>query len=270
MICISPIKLTNGAVVPCGRCGQCHANRRNEWTFRLQQEVKVSDTAWFVTFTYDDSCLPVNIDPVDGATVPTLDKSDLQKFLKKLRSRQGDNKIRYFMVGEYGPDTFRPHYHGIIFNMTDQVIKKINEIWGLGFVTVGQVNDARIHYLSGYFITKSLEFPEGMQRQFNMMSLKPAIGYSYYLRAGHFHKTGKSFRVKFDNGFNGNLPRYYKDKIFSRVEKENHNREIEKAVAEAEEKGITLLQREYFKKTFEQQFHRSNKILKQSTKFKKL
>lgn len=42
-------------------------------------------------------------------------KTDLQKFFKRLRinlKRKGINeKIRYFAVSEYGPCTFRPHFH---------------------------------------------------------------------------------------------------------------------------------------------------------------
>lgn len=46
-----------------------------------------------------------------------LSKEDLQKFFKRLRfslRKDFDAEIRYFACGEYGPDTFRPHYHIIL------------------------------------------------------------------------------------------------------------------------------------------------------------
>lgn len=47
-----------------------------------------------------------------------LSKIDLQLFLKRLRknlTKFTDEKIRYYAVGEYGPQTFRPHYHLLLF-----------------------------------------------------------------------------------------------------------------------------------------------------------
>ena len=44
--------------------------------------------------------------------IPYLDKKAIQKFMKRLRkslSEYNNEKIRYFLCGEYGPDRFRPH-----------------------------------------------------------------------------------------------------------------------------------------------------------------
>lgn len=56
-------------------------------------------------------------------------KYDIQRFLKKLRTNifrkvfKNDKylydqygKVRYFISSEYGPNTYRPHYHGIIWS----------------------------------------------------------------------------------------------------------------------------------------------------------
>ena len=50
-------------------------------------------------------------------------KRDIQNFMKRLRKlifndinlNEDGKKIRYYIASEYGPKTFRPHYHGIIF-----------------------------------------------------------------------------------------------------------------------------------------------------------
>ena len=76
----------------------------------------------FITLTYKDSALPENeyIDPETGAyeqsPVHTLRRRDVQLFLKRLRKNSGQ-EIRYYGCGEYGDETFRPHYHLILFGL---------------------------------------------------------------------------------------------------------------------------------------------------------
>lgn len=60
---------------------------------------------FFVTLTYADSVLP------DSGT---LNPDDVKKYIKRLRKNTGV-KLRYFLVGEYGEKTHRPHYHIIFF-----------------------------------------------------------------------------------------------------------------------------------------------------------
>lgn len=55
--------------------------------------------------------------------LPYLCVRDAQLFLKRFRknlSKFTDEKIRYYMVGEYGPRTFRPHWH-VLFYFDDAV-----------------------------------------------------------------------------------------------------------------------------------------------------
>ena len=50
--------------------------------------------------------------------IPYLDKKAIQKFMKRLRkslSEYNNEKIRYFLCGEYGPKHFRPHFHLLLF-----------------------------------------------------------------------------------------------------------------------------------------------------------
>lgn len=59
--------------------------------------------------------------------VPYLRKRDLQLFFKRLRkllSAYGDEKIRYFACGEYGPVHFRPHFHFLLFFDSDTFTEK--------------------------------------------------------------------------------------------------------------------------------------------------
>lgn len=47
--------------------------------------------------------------------IPYLRKRDLQLFIKNLRTFIPEYEIRYFASGEYGPDTFRPHFHILLY-----------------------------------------------------------------------------------------------------------------------------------------------------------
>lgn len=49
---------------------------------------------------------------------PYLRKRDVQLFLKRLRKyldKYEGQKIRYFVTGEYGPESFRPHFHILLY-----------------------------------------------------------------------------------------------------------------------------------------------------------
>nr|QJB19974.1 MAG: replication initiator protein [Microvirus sp.] len=238
MECISPISLPrpNGLgsidriTVPCGRCFNCMSLKRNQWAYRIQQQLKVSYTAYFVTLTYSDDHLLGN-----------LCKKDIQDFLKRVRkgltnSKKNDlvnNGIRvsektkvseiaskglnmtYYIIGEYGSKTFRPHYHGIFFNLpNDPQLMLINH-WKKGFVHVGQVNPASIKYATKYMITKS-DFPDGLVKPFMLVS--KGMGLSYVEKMKEWHISGERFYAPDLGGKKVALPRYYRDKMFNKSE----------------------------------------------------
>ena len=222
--CISPISLPNPKglgfprlVVPCGRCLPCLESKRAQWIFRIKQELKKSTSAFFVTMTYNDD-----------HNTGDLCKRDIQLFLKKLRKKCKDENIRYYLIGEYGPRTFRPHYHCILFNLDPSLLHELLDIWGLGFVSVGKVTPASIAYVCKYLITKKMELPEGLTPVFAMMSLKPAIGSNYLKTHKNYHKSLNQFYAVVEGGHRVDLPRYYKDRIFNKFEKEFNNKKNQK------------------------------------------
>lgn len=63
-------------------------------------------------------------------TIPVLNPYDQNLFFKRLRfhlSKISDEKICYYLVSEYGPRTFRPHWHGILFFNSDKISQVICE-----------------------------------------------------------------------------------------------------------------------------------------------
>lgn len=221
MQCVSPISIprpdgggnADRLTVPCGRCAACMQRKREEWSYRLNQEWKVSKTSFFVTLTYAPETITKNASGVDS-----VHKEHIQKFLKRLRKNTGQTDIRYYMSSEYGPRTFRPHYHIILFNVfdPDQIIKA----WKLGFCRIDPVNEARINYVTKYCITKS-RYPENANKVFSLMSRKPGIGANYIETHRQWHDDDPTrMYAVYQGGRKTTLPRYYKDKIYRKETKE--------------------------------------------------
>lgn len=222
--------------VPCGRCPDCKQKRTAQWVFRMKQEDKVSSSAYFVTLTYDTEFVPIS-----PHGFMTLQKSDFQKYMKRLRKLHDKHiKIKYYAVGEYGSKTRRPHYHAIIFN-ADQ--KSIVDAWSvdgrpIGGVHVGDVNGNSIAYTTKY-INKPKRIPEfaadDRVKEFSLMS--KGIGKSFLTpQVRKFYKSDLSRNfVVLDGGLKISMPKYFVDKIFDEEEKVSRRSVIRKAVADIEE-----------------------------------
>lgn len=196
-------------VVPCGSCPFCAATKRSDWALRLHYESKKHSVKKFVTLTYADPHL------VFRHGVPQLHKRHLQLWFKRVRKTGA--QIRYYGVGEYGSRTFRPHYHVILFgNVDDDVLRKC---WPHGHVHIGSVTDQSIMYTLGYIVNgKGYQMRTNRERPFALMSLRPAIGSNYLSPAmTAWHKSGRKNYALID-GVRRHLPRYYKTKIFSKVD----------------------------------------------------
>lgn len=220
MRCISPINLTPASnrpmwkpekpqqkiLVPCGKCIPCLSNKRQDWVFRLQQENKVSQSSLFVTLTYHPKYCP------DG-----LVKKHLQLFMKRLRKRDVNQRLRYFAVGEYGTKRKRPHYHILLFNCSDE--KYIRQAWcnkkgePFGIVHVGKVTPASIAYCTKYIIQPEQK-DTTQQKPFTLMSRRYGLGANYLTdEMVNWHVTGRrNFAMVY--GQKVRLPRYYRDKIW--------------------------------------------------------
>lgn len=112
--------------------------RTSGWSFRLVKEGESSNTALFVTLTYNTEHVPIT-----NKGFLNLKKKDIQDYFKRLRKLEKD-KIKYFVCGEYGSRTFRPHYHIILFNAQ---IKNVLKAWTLdkqeiGTIYIGKVAEA--------------------------------------------------------------------------------------------------------------------------------
>lgn len=250
------------AAVPCGRCPPCLKRRVNEWVFRLQEEDKVSSCSHFVTLTYDPSFVPIS-----PHRFMTLAKADVQYFFKRLRKlidkdpRYKGTKLKYYLAGEYGSESDRPHYHIILFNLPDveffgymqdgkgktrRVLrsKLLTAAWvqrspdlpgylsPLGGIDIGDVSGASISYTCKY-ISKPKRIPmfdrDDRVREFSLMS--KGLGLSYLTPyAAKFHTTDLSNNYVRSGIYKIPLPRIYRDRLLDDFAKRDQRFIINKAL----------------------------------------
>lgn len=205
--------------VGCGRCYECQRTRASQWAFRLSQEDLVSNFSMFVTLTYDDWSLPRS-----DRNLPTLVKKDLQNFFKRYRKLHPEGTIiKYYAVGEYGTNNWRPHYHIILFNSHNNDVELLEKAWSLknkliGYIDVGNVSGASIAYTTKY-LSKSSRIPrflgDDRLKEFSLMSQK--LGANYVnSETKMYHRNGMINYVVNPSGVKIPLPRYYKNKFFDK------------------------------------------------------
>lgn len=222
--------------VRCGKCEACLSLRRSQWAFRLTKELENSESAYFLTLTYDDEHLPYDKKVVNGEEVyvQTVCKKDVQLFFKRLRKSIQPFKIRYFLVSEYGPKTFRPHYHLILFNFPNALKRKLDDYlqnaWNLGFITVAPVNSSRINYVCSYCLDYSM-LPKHLNKNFMLCSRRPGLGHAYleHNNTVSYHRNNMDFNGYVISGtkpYKIPLPRYYRDKLFTDVERLKNSSEL--------------------------------------------
>ena len=155
-------------------------------------------------FDYDKFDLfiprPKNIERDEPHIFACVSKTDLQLFFKRLRSlllydKNGllkdvpktQRTFRYFVATEYGPNTFRPHAHGLLYFSNKHVsgaVKNeyLRQAWKLCSsenIDVSSVTASASSYVSKY-VTCPTTLPHLLTlkstRTFSLFSRRPSIG----------------------------------------------------------------------------------------------
>lgn len=238
-------------LIPCGQCIGCRIRQREDWTTRIELEARnyPKEEVWFITLTYDDDHVPgmilktgeimrkVQYTWKPGEKRPTsvqiLLYEDIQKFLKRLRKKHV-GKMRYFIAGEYGEQTARPHYHMILYGWkpTDlenlykihhngyYTSKWLYDLWGMGQIQIAQAVPETYRYVAGYVTKKMYEidgkkantyYELGQPKPFACMSLKPGLGDKYYQE--HKAEIWRQGYIQCSNGKRAQIPRYYEKQM---------------------------------------------------------
>lgn len=180
MLCENPYMV---GVMPCG-CGQCvpcRTKRKKLWVSRIMLESLKHGDSSFITLTYSDDKLPGDFVHRGEFFKAGLYPKDLQDWLKRLRFMISPRKLRYYAVGEYGDESWRPHYHAVVFGLSPLEVNTVRTSWGLGHVVVGNLTIQSAAYVAGY-VTKKMGKKigdaalDGKYPEFQRMSLCPGIG----------------------------------------------------------------------------------------------
>lgn len=131
--------------------------------------------------------------------------------MRRLRRRVGS--CRFFVCGEYGDTSLRPHYHAILFGQTffdgvpcgKDIFSSaiLSSLWPQGFSSFGSVTYQSAAYCAGYVLKKVVGTSDAADRlrgrrytrvdmrtgeyvdvipEFGRMSLKPGIGYEWFAK----------------------------------------------------------------------------------------
>lgn len=258
----------------CGRCIGCKLQRSNEWATRCSHEASLHTYNSFLTLTIDDNHLRTQ----------SLNHRIYQLFMKRVRNALGRiryanaiaiseslyqyevansrsatslanpretcmgfhpiPRLKYYMAGEYGSRTRRPHFHACLFGISFNDKKyyatgkggariytsdTLQKLWGQGFSTVGEVTYESAAYIARYIMDKKtgqdasnyyqhINWETGeitdLKPEYNKMSLKTAIGKEWLEKyTTDVYPDGNVIT----RGKKNKAPKYY-DKIWKKKE----------------------------------------------------
>lgn len=209
-------------------------------------------TSCFATLTYRTETLPYG---------GSLYYRDFQLFMKRLRKQYPG--ARFFMAGEYGEQTQRPHFHACLFGVdfTDRYPWRVSpagfdlyrsptleRLWTangdtqpIGACEIGELTFESAAYVARYCVKKVTGKPAeehyrrmvvetgeliDLQPEFGKMSLKPGIGASWLEK----YKTDVyPSDVVYVGTMANRPPRYYDKKLSSREISELEAQRFERA-----------------------------------------
>lgn len=256
--------------INCGKCLNCKKNRINGWSFRLMKETQISQSAHFVTLTYATQFIPLS-----DRGYQTLDKNDLKAFFKKLRKLQLEDSavnisdvnssqynlkldrkrpLKYYSVGEFGSIRKRPHYHIILFNLVNPDL--ISKAWtkihplklkdgngkyimqSIGHVHIDSVNNNTVDYTLKYISKKQTKYYKNFdgQKEFSLMSKNLGMNYlTDEIEAWHNASDDNHYLIN-NRGIKIPIPKVYRDKIYTKEDKERLLYHIKNAVDKNDQK----------------------------------
>lgn len=150
-------------------------NKNRDWIKRNQCKIaylSVGDAQRFI------KRFRINLDRIVKRKI----KTDIQNGIKTPLS-DADSKVRYYLCGEYGETTLRPHYHGLFFfnsEFTASCIEQvISKSWTFGNTDTSFVADSNASYVAGY-VNCTYNLPKILLhkriRPFALFSKRPFIG----------------------------------------------------------------------------------------------
>lgn len=215
--------------VPCGYCAGCRLEYAKKWSYRLIAESTLYEQNSFITLTYDEDELVVN-DEDRGILVP----QHFTDFMKRLRDRfkrLDDRAVRFYMCGEYGSKSMRPHYHAILLNCgfddmrywskTDSgeaIFRSslLEDLWQFGQSSIGEVTPQSCAYVARYVqkkadIDKSVYEALNIPPEYVRMSRRPGIGIPFLEK--HYDQIKEAGKMYLPGGQTAFIPRAWENRF---------------------------------------------------------
>lgn len=228
-------------IIPCRKCAQCLKDKQNNWIVRFDINSHYYKNIIFFTLTYNEE----SVSWYNGYRV--VNKKHLQDWIKRFRRHweytyKQRLELSYYITAEYGPNTCRPHYHGLFFTNADYVLfQSIFDDWRnrFGFVSfsLSRYQSKTAHYVSKYMYKPDfvlhpdekdgkvlptfricskgigLQYVNAKNKLYHRAADKKLFGIveqaKYSLSRNYYHyydiKTHKVFKYK--------LPKYIKEKL---------------------------------------------------------
>lgn len=201
--------------VPCSKCAFCLVNKRSQWMFRIHHEMRTQQNrGYFITLTYDEK----HVKRVGPEGRLSLRFRDVQLFIKKIRKQKF--YVKYICVGEYGTNTKRPHYHLLIW--TNCPPENLQKLWFNGTIHFGQLTMASAMYTLKYIIQPKQQEDKDTGLEKTRAQFSKGLGLAYLNEAAYDYHTFDYDDPNFFSVIDGRkvgLPKYYKDKIFTKFQK---------------------------------------------------
>lgn len=201
--------------VPCGKCLGCRMSKSREWSTRIIHESEYyPEGSIFLTLTYSEENLPED---------KSLNKDEFINFMRRLKRRFDDRKLKYFACGEYGETYGRPHYHAIVMGVDFKELlprfrgmnKKGNKVWSSDFLEtiwkkgnnqIGSLSYKSARYVADY-VGKQDDRPEMCAfRELPFMLMSQGIGKRWCL--AHREQILENMDITIQ-GKSVGIPKYY-------------------------------------------------------------
>lgn len=165
---------------------------------------------WSFPYMSDDALRLYNSFERQLGGLPVLYKPDIQRFMKRLRitikRKLHENKeIYYGICGEYGPNTYRPHYHGILLFDDEELLKTLPKLlrqtWTFGSV-VSRFIDCKSE--KSTYITRYINSFAGLPSLYRTKEFRPF----FLISKSHPCGFGKIDETEIQKLFQSKSPTY--------------------------------------------------------------